>query len=534
MKRVAIYARMSSVRKRGDQSEADALELLGTAGVDRQVADCRQKALDENLSVVAEFVDNNRSAYDRRKKRPEWEKLKLLIADGAIEGIVVWHADRLYRHPGDVNEIIDLIETGAGLEIFACQSGRVDLNTSAGKMVARIMGDVSWQEVEHKAERQSRQILETAKQGLSHGGPIPVGYKRGAHPGERVIDDEQAAILREAARRYLEDGASLNAITMYARDELKRPKLKPISMKDMLTRPAVIGLRQHVPVAVRNRHNAKRANGKATGEVPAMVAQYPASWEPIFDEETHARLMARLFNPKNSRGGRPQLRSLLAGVLECGSCGARMSFSTKSYKCSTNSGGCGKVSISASGIENSILGFMPTALGTGTLTLNESDPVDESKDRQMLSRLEKKRREYHELYKNDFISLDDLRTHLNDLNLRISIIEVSHSEASRQEAAKRQVVNGMAHWESASREEKRSIIRSLFRKIVVMPSAKGKNAGCNLDLGRIHLHIGDAILENSDYVVMRSDTIPPMPDIEIDEHNHAFRQWQQDMAELTD
>jgi site-specific DNA recombinase len=535
MKRVAIYARISSVRAQSGQTTEATLDALGTAGVDRQIDDCRQKAADEGLTVVAEFVDNNKSAYDRRKKRPEWEKLKGLIEAEAIEGIVVWHTDRLYRHPSDLGEIIDLIETGAGLEIFACKSGKIDLNTSSGKMVARILGDVAWQEVEHKAERQSRQILETARHGLSHGGPIPVGYKKGRTPGERIIDEEQAATLREMARRYLDEGASLNAITEYGRTHLKRPALKPISVRAMLTRPAVIGVRQHVPVAVRNRHNSLRSKGKATGDVPDAAARYPATWPAIFDEETHARLIAGLFDPKNARGGRTPTKSMLSGVLKCGLCGTGMGYSKTSYKCSYTSGGCAKISISTKGIEKLILGFVPQALSTGMLVIRppEIDRGSGSKAQDELALLEKKKREYHELFKQDHIRLDELDTHLVDLDRRIGAIEKTRADVNYQEVIQRQVINGLAHWETSSDDQKRGIIRSLFQKVVIMPSEKGKYAGPVVDPERVRLYFGESLLsKDQDFVVMSTSPVPEMTPKEKADHDDAFREWQREMDKL--
>jgi site-specific DNA recombinase len=528
MTKVAIYARISSVRPRKGQATEDALNAIGTAGVDRQVADCREKARSLGFEVVAEFVDNNASAYNRQKVRPEWKKLKELIAAGGINGVVVWHTDRLYRHPSDLNEILHLIELGEGLQIYSCKSGQIDLNTSSGKMVARILGDVAWQEVEHKAERQNRQILETAKQGLSHGGPVPFGYKLGKNPGERVIDDENAAHLKEAVRQYLDDGVSLNGITEYLRQTLDRPTLKPVSVKAMLTRPALIGVRQHVPVKERRRHEALRNAGKATGDIPLHVARYPASWEPILDEETHARLVARLFDPTNAKVGRHR-KSILSGVLKCGLCGTTMSYSSTSYKCSYTAGGCAKISISTKGVESLITDLVPKILASGSITMKPLAPLDRSQDEIELDRLLKKQNEYHELFKAGYLLLAELTEHLDDLKEKILAIDAVHVAASRLAEQQQVVINGSLHWQSTNNEDRRVIIRSLFNKIVVMPSENGKKAGPKIDPARLRLFIGQPLPVDSLAPEFTGEPMPIYSPTESKVIEMNFLEWQAEM-----
>ena len=89
MERVAIYARISSDRS-GQQ-----------AGVTRQENECRDFAVGRNLQVVAVEQDNDTSAF-KQKNRTGWNRLLKLVRAGEIDGIVVWHSDRLYRRIADL------------------------------------------------------------------------------------------------------------------------------------------------------------------------------------------------------------------------------------------------------------------------------------------------------------------------------------------------------------------------------------------------------------------------------------------------
>src|SRR6266702_8712452 len=117
----AIYVRLSSDRQDDHQ------------GVDRQLEDCRRKV----EGRVAEFVDNDKSAWKRGGVRPEYRRLLSEIRDGSIDRIVVWHIDRLYRQMGELSELTDLARDGRGVIIDPVSGMRLDLTTADGVMMAQ-------------------------------------------------------------------------------------------------------------------------------------------------------------------------------------------------------------------------------------------------------------------------------------------------------------------------------------------------------------------------------------------------------------
>ena len=125
MIRAGIYARISSDR------EGDNL------AVSRQLTDCEQLASRRDWTVTERYVDSDISAYSG-KRRPEYRRLLDDIDSGAVEAVVVYHADRLHRHPRELEDFIDLCQRTKTM--IATVSGDLDLSTHEGQLLARITG----------------------------------------------------------------------------------------------------------------------------------------------------------------------------------------------------------------------------------------------------------------------------------------------------------------------------------------------------------------------------------------------------------
>ena len=188
-----VYARISSDRD-GDN-----------LAISRQLADCRALAEGRGWKVVEEYVDSDISAYSG-KQRPAYRRLLEEIEAGLVEAVVVYHADRLHRHPRELEDFISLCErTGT---MMATVSGDVDLSTHEGQLMARIQGAVARKASDDMSRRIQRKHEEIAQAGRSSGGGTrPFGYES----GHRAVRPAEAAIIRECAERALA-GDSLRSI----------------------------------------------------------------------------------------------------------------------------------------------------------------------------------------------------------------------------------------------------------------------------------------------------------------------------------
>lgn len=295
----------------------------------RQLDDCRQLAAGREWDDLVEYVDNDLSAFHGRR-RPEYERLLADLKSKRLTAVVAYHPDRLYRHPADLEAFVDAVQT-AGAEVATVRAGDVDLSTSSGRMVARILGAVSRQESERIGERVSRAKRERASQGRhSGGGRRPFGL---THDRTALVDDE-ARVLREAAAAILE-GASYTSQV----DALNTAGIRNTSgrewtvgnLRRALTSPHIAGLRTY--------------HGTIVGD---------AAWPAIIDRATWDRL--KVDAESRRRVGRPQSeRYLLSGLLACSIC-RRTLYANQTrtraieYRCTpaatTTGRGCGKISVS--------------------------------------------------------------------------------------------------------------------------------------------------------------------------------------------
>jgi DNA invertase Pin-like site-specific DNA recombinase len=91
--RAAIYTRISDDRN-GDG-----------AGVERQETECRALAARLGWEVVNVCSDNSISAF-KGKHRPGFEDLEQLVRFGKVDAVVAWAADRLTRHPRELEDLV--------------------------------------------------------------------------------------------------------------------------------------------------------------------------------------------------------------------------------------------------------------------------------------------------------------------------------------------------------------------------------------------------------------------------------------------
>jgi DNA invertase Pin-like site-specific DNA recombinase len=358
-------------------------------GVQRQEQDCRALCERRGWDVVDVYVDDDVSAYSG-KPRPAWRRLLADIDAGGITGIVCWHVDRLTRTPRELEDVISHAEQ-RGLEL-ATVSGDVDLATPTGRMVARMLGAAARHESEHKAERQRRERRQAAERGaIAGGGMHPYGYRRVLEEygprradgtrARRVVrdelDDDQAAVIREAARRVLA-GESLSSVCRdFASRDISTPyggRLTPTKLRRILASARISGRREHTP------RDTYKGTRPLLGEIVATAA-----WPAIISVEDSDRLRAILSRPDRRPAQPANGRTyLLSGLLRCALCGAGMTGRPKAgtprYVCPNMPGGhsCGRMATIAARTDEHVRDLVVAALASPQLQrrLTRRDGID--------------------------------------------------------------------------------------------------------------------------------------------------------------
>lgn len=300
--KTAIYTRISA-----DQTG----EKLG---VTRQLEDCVAKADELDWQVVERYDDNDLSAYNG-KRRPGFEAMLDDMAAGKFSALICWHTDRLYRSMRDLERLIEIADAHR-VNIRTVQGGDLDLSTSAGRMVARILGSVARQESEHTAERRKRANAQKAANGTWQTANRPFGYTQHGDPLEpeatmlrtAVIDVLAGKSIKQVAREWNSSG-----ITGTRGNKFTSPNVRRI-----LANPRNAGLLVH--------------NGKVVG---------PGKWTPLVDADTYRGLMALLSDRSRVICTSFEKKYQGSGVYRCGVCGGPLRHAeaggrnagTRKYEC---------------------------------------------------------------------------------------------------------------------------------------------------------------------------------------------------------
>jgi site-specific DNA recombinase len=448
--RAGIYARISCDRD-GDQ-----------LGVTRQVEDCRREAERRGFVVDDVYVDDDISAWSG-KQRPEFERMVDDLRSRRIGAVLVWHLDRLTRHPRELEAFMDLCEE---LHVeLGCVTGDVDLGSHIGRLTARMLGGLARYESDHKSERIRRKHEEIAANGrVSGGGSRPYGYEA----DKVTVRAAEAAIVRECARRLLAG----EPVISIARDLNERGvssasggAWSPQSLRRMLASPRISGQRIH------------------HGEIVAK-----AVWPAIISAKDGAKIRALLANPER-RTNKAARRYLLGGLLVCSHCGERLvarprSGGQRRYACAKGPGfsGCGKTYINADDVElfvtEAVLHRLDSAALQRTLERKQRKQPDAQR---WLAEMEQAQAQLVELaaaYGNRELSMDELRAARKPIEQRLTNARKQLTKVSRSSVIDRYIGNGAglrAEWDSLDLSQQHAIVAAVIDSVLVGPARRGYN-----------------------------------------------------------
>lgn len=321
--RVGVYCRIS---------RDTAGESLGVA---RQEKQCLELIAGRGWDLAGVYIDNDISAWSG-KERPAFTALVNALGDGSVDGLVVWHIDRLVRSMRDLEDVIDLDKP-----VWTCIAGEIDLSTDAGRAIARTL--TAWGRYE--SDVKSRRLRGKHEQ-LAQSGAWASGRCFGYTKDGQVIAQE-AIIIRDVADRLL-GGESLRSVTRSLLDAgtptVKGGSWRGSTVRQMITSARLSAQREWTP--------RSKGRGRGMGEIIS-----PGQWDAILDPDKTARLRALFTRPREI--GRPVQRLLSAGLAYCGRCGrplqaAKDERQGRRYACiaSPGTGRCGGISVAAEPLED--------------------------------------------------------------------------------------------------------------------------------------------------------------------------------------
>jgi DNA invertase Pin-like site-specific DNA recombinase len=296
----AIYCRISHTND-DDQT-----------GVDRQESICREVAERLGLTVAEDqvFVDNNRSAWQRKRQRPGWDALLSEARQGRIRHVLTYHPDRLMRQPRDLEELLQIADDH-DITLHG-QANRRDLADPDDRFFLRIEVAHACRSSDDTSRRLVDSMIDRAKEGRPHTGRRRYGYDK---TGTQMIPEE-AAIVREVFSRYLDGESPLRiAQDLHARDvrTAQGRHWSAPRVRELLGNRHVTGIRVF--------------RGEEIGD---------GEWPPIIDRGTWLEAKARRGYRAatwTADAARPQRFYLLRGLVTCTGCGKTMGGAATKYIC---------------------------------------------------------------------------------------------------------------------------------------------------------------------------------------------------------
>jgi DNA invertase Pin-like site-specific DNA recombinase len=289
--------------------------------VDRQEADCRDLAerLGWTISEAHVFQDNSRSAWQRTRSRPGWDALLTAVEDGDVDGIIVYHGDRLMRQPYDLEKLISAADMKS-IRI-ASVSGTRDLDSPDDRFILRIEVAQACRESDNTSRRTRRGLEARAAKGLTQfGGNRPFGY--GVQTGTRP--------------RIAPDGGETVQVPVY--DTTQQVAAEATVLSEAVTRlltgqskaGVVRWMNERSRTTEGNAWTGKTLDGllmspRISGQIERGGVLMPAAWDGIISPEQWEDVKAVYRrNAEAHRYPGRERRYLLSGVAECWNCRSTM------------------------------------------------------------------------------------------------------------------------------------------------------------------------------------------------------------------
>lgn len=301
-----IYARFSTKNQK-------------ETSIDAQINACRKYASENNLKVIKEYIDREKSATTIEKR----EDLQELIADsakGEFSKVLVFSLDRFSRNVRDyLNLEHDLKENGVSL--YSLQEHVEDSDT--GRTLAIVLMLNAEMYVKSVKIHERKTLRELAEKGKYLGGGLPLGFSLN-DKNEYIIHEENADIVRKIFKEYA-SGKSYNAIIAHLNSLGYRTeagnKFEKNSLYGILKNEKYIGTYIYQEAQGDNAEATEPFRVELKGHLPKIID------EDLFEKVQEKLKENKATAGQNRKGG----KYLLSGFMKC-ECGANMYVNTSNGK----------------------------------------------------------------------------------------------------------------------------------------------------------------------------------------------------------
>lgn len=317
VKKFAVYTRQS---KKNDE----------TVSHEIQEESCRRYAAKKGYQIV-EVINEKGKSGRTIEKRKEFQRATKMIADGEVDGLLIWRWTRFARNSLDGLITLRLIEQEAG-GVVECAEESIDRSNAMGKFQTNMMLNIA----EFESEEKSDLWKEIHRKRLAQGHPPQMkprfGYDRVDKNGN-VIDE--TLDVKPRSYGYVVNEQEAQALkTCY---EMVLNKKGIVAVSNFLNQQGIQSLKgkKFSRSSVYNVLNHPFASGyfEWNGEL------YKGSHEPIISQETYLAFKRTRRNDSTLPSGVKSMKSIYSEIGRCVHCGGRLVRNITDgkvyYRCST-------------------------------------------------------------------------------------------------------------------------------------------------------------------------------------------------------
>lgn len=405
------------------------------------------------------YTDHSKTAWQKNRKRPAWNQMLADVADGRINGIVVYHGDRLVRRPEDLADLIRLADS-KGVRLASPNGTR---NLDNERLEPWIRAAFAEEESQRLSERRKAQYERwRAKGRVRPGGPG--GRSFGFESDNLTSRAAEFELIQEAAGRILAGETQYSVCQDWNARGLTATTGKPWrtgNLGPMLVLPRYVGL---------------MPDGESK-----------AAWPAALERETWERLRLVLSaRAADFPGHTNARRHLLSGIALCGVCGEPLILRysrrnvAKGLEAAAGYGcvkpGCRKVMRNAAHLDAYVGARVVGRLGNPLNPEGREVPADRAAEWAVLDR---ERAEADALladYKASAGRARSLLARLDEIDRRMAELRDEAGGSARARLLARYAGMTREDWEDDKKtplDVKRALVAAYFRVTVLPASGRG-------------------------------------------------------------
>lgn len=194
---IAIYTRKSN-----DENLTN-----NVTSIDSQKSCCRSYIEIQKEKGWQEYPETFDDPAESGKdfKRPAVKRLLKTIAEGKVQGVIVYKLDRMTRNSKDFHSLLELFEKYNVAFVSATES--IDTKSPQGRLMTAIMVQFAQYDRELDQERSRDFHLARASKGLWCGGVPPLGYD--VKDKLLVVNNQEAELVRRIFDLYLKHESAM-------------------------------------------------------------------------------------------------------------------------------------------------------------------------------------------------------------------------------------------------------------------------------------------------------------------------------------